>query len=67
MEAAFMLLLSRKVGERFVVHTPGGDVWVTVVAVDRGRARIGIEAPQEYRIYREELLEQREWQGSEDG
>lgn len=50
-----MLILSRKAGERFVVNTPQGDIWVTVVEIDR-KVRIGIEAPQSMSIYREELL-----------
>jgi carbon storage regulator CsrA len=52
---ATMLILSRRAGERFVINTPHGDIWITVVEVDR-KARNGIEAPKEYSIYREELL-----------
>jgi carbon storage regulator len=50
-----MLVLSRKEGERLVV---GGNVIVTVVKLDRGRVKLGIEAPPEIGIQREEILDQ---------
>lgn len=48
-----MLVLTRKVGERLLV---GDAVVVTVVAAGKGQVRIGIAAPSEVRIIREELL-----------
>jgi carbon storage regulator len=48
-----MLVLSRKVGERIVV---GEKVTITVVRLAQGSVRIGIEAPAEMAIVREELL-----------
>jgi carbon storage regulator len=51
-----MLLLSRKVGEKIVIKSPGGDIWVTVTEVDRGKVRLGIDCPREIAIWREELL-----------
>ena len=50
-----MLVLTRKVGERFLI---GGSVIVTVVAAVKGQTRIGIEAPITVKILREELLAQ---------
>ena len=47
-----MLVLSRKVGEKLVI---GNDIWVTVVAVNGGRVRIGIDAPEDVCILRAEL------------
>lgn len=47
-----MLVLSRKVGERLVID---GEIVVQVLEVDRNRIRIGIEAPPEVKILREEL------------
>ena len=47
-----MLVLSRKVGERIWV---GEDVCVTVVRVTGGGVRIGIEAPKDLPVVREEL------------
>ena len=48
-----MLVLSRKVNERIVID---GHIIVTVVKIDRNQVRIGIEAPGEIPVYREELL-----------
>jgi carbon storage regulator len=47
-----MLVLSRKVGEKILI---GGDISVTVVRVSGGGVRIGIEAPSEMAVVREEL------------
>jgi len=48
-----MLVLSRKEGER--IHI-GNDVVLTVVSVKGKRIRLGIEAPQDCRIVRDEML-----------
>ncbi len=47
-----MLVLSRKLGQRFQV---GSDIKVTVVKIDRNSVRIGIEAPDDVAIHREEI------------
>ena len=47
-----MLVLSRKVGERILI---GDNVAVTVVRVSQGIVRIGIEAPRDLTIVREEI------------
>jgi carbon storage regulator len=47
-----MLVLSRKVGERILI---GDQISVTVVRVTGGGVRIGIEAPPEMPVIREEL------------
>jgi carbon storage regulator len=47
-----MLVLSRKVGERIRI---GDAVTVTVVRVTGGGVRLGIEAPAEMPVIREEL------------
>jgi len=47
-----MLVLSRKVGERILI---GDKIAVTVVRVGPGVVRIGVEAPQDFTIVREEL------------
>lgn len=56
-EATSMLVLSRKTGERIRILTPKGEViWVTIVDVDRGKVRVGIEAPRDIVVHREELI-----------
>lgn len=49
-----MLVLSRKVGEKILI---GNNISVTVVRVAQGIVRIGIEAPQNLTVVREELIE----------
>ncbi len=47
-----MLVLSRKVGERIWI---GENISVTVVRITGGGVRLGIEAPSEMPVVREEL------------
>ena len=47
-----MLVLSRKIGERILI---GDDIAVTVVRIGQGGVRIGIEAPDDCEVVREEL------------
>lgn len=49
-----MLVLSRKCGERILI---GDDVVVTVVRTGRDAVRIGVEAPRDIKVIREELQE----------
>jgi len=51
-----MLVLSRKLGEK--IHI-GPDITITIVDIDRGKIRLGIEAPREVPIFRDELLQNR--------
>jgi len=48
-----MLVLSRKLGEKIVI---GDNISITVVDIDRGKIRLGIEAPRDVPIARQELL-----------
>ena len=52
-----MLVLSRKVGEKILI---GDKIEVTVVRVAQGIVRIGVEAPQDMPIVREEIKGQLE-------
>lgn len=47
-----MLILSRKLHESIKI---GDDITVTIVRLGRGRVQIGIEAPGDVRIRREEV------------
>ena len=47
-----MLVLSRKVGQRILI---GDDISITIVRVAQGGVRIGIDAPKELPVVREEL------------
>ena len=48
-----MLVLSRRIGERIVV--PHCQLAITVLAVQGNSIRLGISAPAEVDVYREEL------------
>jgi carbon storage regulator len=48
-----MLVLSRKSNESIRI---GDDIVITVVELSRGRVRLGIEAPNEVPIHREEIF-----------
>jgi carbon storage regulator len=51
-----MLILTRKLAEKLYI---GGDICVTVVRLDGGQVRLGIEAPREISVLRAELLDGR--------
>ncbi len=51
-----MLILTRRVGERLVI---GGNVIVTVLGLKGNQVRIGVEAPIEVPVHREEIYERR--------
>ena len=53
-----MLVLSRWVGEKIILNPGSPDqITITVTEIDRrGKCRLGIEAPQSYRIFREEIV-----------
>lgn len=48
-----MLILRRKVGERLVIN---GEITVALLSVEGERVKIGISAPPEVSIVREELV-----------
>jgi carbon storage regulator len=50
-----MLVLTRRPGESIVV---GSNIVVTVIEIKGGQVRIGIDAPREVDVYREEIYEQ---------
>ena len=50
-----MLVLSRKIGERILI---GENISVTVVRIAGGAVRLGVEAPPELAVIRQELKEQ---------
>lgn len=49
-----MLILTRRVGETLMV---GDDVTITVLGVKGNQVRIGVNAPKEVSVHREEIYQ----------
>ena len=49
-----MLILTRRVGESLMI---GDDVTITVLGVKGNQVRIGVKAPKEVAVHREEILD----------
>ena len=61
-----MLILTRRVGETLMI---GDDVAVTVLGVKGNQVRIGVKAPKDVTVHREEIYERirEEGDAAEDG
>lgn len=48
-----MLILTRRVGESLII---GDDVKITVLGVKGNQVRVGVDAPRDVAVHREEIL-----------
>jgi carbon storage regulator len=62
-----MLCLSRKLGETIVIGEGAGRAVVTVVEIDRGKVRLGIEALRNIPVHRGEIAAAIERDGKRGG
>lgn len=49
-----MLVLTRKVGERIQI---GDDISITIMEIKGKQVRVGIEAPAQVKVHREEIYQ----------
>ena len=49
-----MLIISRKIDEKIKI---GDDIEIVIVDINKGQVKIGINAPKNVPIFREELIE----------
>ena len=49
-----MLILTRSQGETICI---GDDIWITALGTNGGQVRLGIDAPQNVEVHREEIYQ----------
>ena len=58
-----MLILTRRVTESLMI---GNDVTVTILGIKGNQVRVGVQAPKELAVHREEVFYRIRQEGSDD-
>ena len=58
-----MLLLKRIIGETIIID---GGIKITVMDIQNGQVRLGIDAPEEVKVYREEIVKRMQAEADSD-
>ena len=58
-----MLLLKRIIGETIIID---GGIKIIVMDIQNGQVRLGIDAPEEVKVYREEIYERMQAEAERD-
>ena len=59
-----MLILTRRIGQTVIIGT---DIKVTILGVKGNQVRVGIDAPQNVAVHREEIFERIHGKGAAGG
>ena len=59
-----MLILTRKVGETLVI---GDEITITVLGVKGNQVRLGVNAPKEVAVHREEIYQRIQREKTDQG
>lgn len=52
-----MLILTRRIGESIIIGDGENKVVITVVSIKGAQAKVGIQAPKDIAVHREEIYE----------
>lgn len=58
-----MLVLTRRIGERLII---GDDIVITIARCRGNQVNIGIDAPKEVSVHREEVYDRIQWHNETD-
>jgi carbon storage regulator len=59
-----MLILTRRIGETLVAETAEGLIEVTILGVKGNQVRVGINAPKDIEVHREEIYQRIQFEKS---